>query len=66
MATVKTTCMVTLIIIGAQILSAALTYSGISRAVSEWILALGLSKWVFFAALVVLYIISDASLTASR
>lgn len=57
MATVKTTCMVTLIIIGAQILSAALTYSGISRAVSEWILALGLSKWVFFVALVVLYIV---------
>ena len=57
MATVKTTCMVTLIIIGAQILSAALTYSGVSRAVSEWILALGLSKWVFFCALVVLYLV---------
>ncbi|MDX2159155.1 MAG: TRAP transporter large permease subunit [Hyphomicrobiaceae bacterium] len=57
MATVKTTCMVTLIIIGAQILSAALTYSGVSRAVSEWILALGLSKWVFFLALVVLYLV---------
>lgn len=56
MATVKTTCMVTLIIIGAQILSAALTYSGVSRAVSEWVLALGLSKWVFFCALVVLYL----------
>jgi C4-dicarboxylate transporter, DctM subunit len=54
---VKTTCMVTLIIIGAQILSAALTYSGVSRAVSEWILSLGLSKWVFFAALVVLYLV---------
>jgi tripartite ATP-independent transporter DctM subunit len=57
MATVKTTCMVTLIIIGAQILSAALTYSGVSRAVSEWILALGLSKWVFFLALVILYLV---------
>jgi len=57
MATVKTTCMVTLIIIGAQILSTALTYSGVSRAVSEWILAFGLSKWVFFLALVVLYLI---------
>ncbi|HEX4894112.1 MAG TPA: TRAP transporter large permease subunit [Hyphomicrobiaceae bacterium] len=57
MATVKTTCMVTLIIIGAQILSAALTYSGVSRAVSEWILGLGLSKWVFFTALVILYLV---------
>ena len=56
MATVKTTCMVTLIIVGAQILSAALTYSGVTRAVSEWILDLGLSKWIFFCALVVLYL----------
>ncbi|MFV0298778.1 MAG: TRAP transporter large permease, partial [Hyphomicrobiaceae bacterium] len=56
MSTVRTTCMVIFIIIGAQILSTALTYSGASRAISEWILALGLSKWVFFAALVVLYI----------
>jgi C4-dicarboxylate transporter DctM subunit len=57
MATVKTTCMVTLIIIGAQILSTALTYSGVSRAVSEWILGLGLSKWEFFLVLVVLYLV---------
>lgn len=57
MATVKTTCMVTLIIIGAQILSTALTYSGVSRTVSEWVLGLGLTKWQFFAALVVLYIV---------
>ena len=55
MSTVKTTCMVTLIIIGAQILSTALTYSGVSRAVSEWILGLGLGKWTFFMVLVVLY-----------
>ncbi len=57
MATVKTTCMVALIIIGAQILSTALTYSGVSRTVSEWIMGLGLSKWEFFLALVILYIV---------
>jgi C4-dicarboxylate transporter DctM subunit len=57
MATVKTTCMVTLIIIGAQILSTALTYSGVSRSVSEWILGMGLSKWEFFLVLVVLYLV---------
>lgn len=56
MSAVKTTCMVVFIIIGAQILATALTYSGASRAISEWVFALGLSKWVFFAALVVLYI----------
>lgn len=57
MATVKTTCMVALIIICAQILSTALTYSGVSRAVSEWVLGMGLGKWQFFLALVVLYIV---------
>ncbi|CAN5905742.1 TRAP transporter large permease subunit [soil metagenome] len=57
MATVKTTCMVALIIIGAQILSTALTYSGVSRTVSEWIMGMGLGKWQFFLALVVLYIV---------
>ena len=56
MSSVKTTCMVVFIIIGAQILATALTYSGVSRAISEWVFALGLSKWVFFAVLVVLYI----------
>jgi tripartite ATP-independent transporter DctM subunit len=57
MATVKTTCMVALIIICAQILSTALTYSGVSRAVSEWIMGFGLGKWQFFLAMVVLYIV---------
>jgi tripartite ATP-independent transporter DctM subunit len=57
MATVKTTCMVALIIICAQILSTALTYSGVSRTVSEWVMGLGLGKWQFFAALVVLYLV---------
>jgi len=56
MSTVKTTCMVAFIIIGAQILSTALTYSGVSRTISEWVLGLGLSKWEFFAVIVVLYI----------
>ena len=57
MSTVKTTCMVSMIIIGAQILSTALTFSGVSREISEWIVGLGLSKWEFFFILVVLYII---------
>ena len=56
-STVRTTCMVTLIIIGAQILSTALTFSGVSREVSEWVLALELSKWVLFAAVMLLYLV---------
>jgi C4-dicarboxylate transporter, DctM subunit len=57
MAAVKTTCMVALIIICAQILSTALTYSGVSRTVSEWVMGLGLGKWQFFVVLVILYLV---------
>ncbi len=44
-ATVRTTGMVMLIVISAQILSAALTFSGVSRGISELIYNSGLSKW---------------------
>ena len=57
MGTVRVTCMVLFIIIGAQILSNALTYTGVSRGVSEWIVGLELSRWTLFLALVVLYLI---------
>src|SRR5690606_7205119 len=53
----RTSSMLLLIVIGAQFLSAALTYSGISRGVSQWIFGLGLSKWEFFLALVALYLV---------
>jgi len=56
MGTVRTTCMVLFIILGAQILSYALVKTGVSRALTEWVVAQGLSKWVLFAILVVLYI----------
>lgn len=54
-STVRVTCMIMLIIIGAQILSTALTYTGVSRGVSEWISSLGLSRWMLLLALVALY-----------
>ena len=57
LATVRTTGMVMMIVISAQILSAALTFSGVSRGISEMIYNSGLSKWEFFAALVLLYIV---------
>lgn len=57
MSTVRTTCMISLIIVAAQILSTALTFSGATREISAWILELGLSKWTFFALIVVFYII---------
>lgn len=56
MSTVRATCMLSMIIVGAQILSTGLTYSGASREISTWLVDMGLSKWSFFALLVALYI----------
>ncbi len=57
LSSVKTTCMVIFIIIGAQILSTALSYSGASRAISQLVVDMQLSKWVLFAGLVLLYVV---------
>jgi tripartite ATP-independent transporter DctM subunit len=57
LSTVKTTCMVIFIIIGAQVLSTGLSYSGITRGMSEWIVSLEFSKWMLFLALLLLYVL---------
>jgi len=57
MSTVRTTCMVLFIIVGAQILSNALSYAGVSRGVSGWVASLELSWWFLLLALVILYLI---------
>ena len=55
-STVRTTCMVLFIIVGAQILSYALVRTGTSRGLAAWVVGLGLSKWVLFAIITLLYI----------
>jgi C4-dicarboxylate transporter DctM subunit len=55
-STVRTTCMVLFIIVGAQILSYALVRTGASRALTAWVVGLGLSRWLLFAIIVVLYV----------
>ena len=55
--TVRVTCMVLFIILGAQILSFALVRIGINRQVSEWVVGLDLSRWVLFAVITGLYIV---------
>lgn len=57
LSAVRTSCMVIFIIIGAQILSTALSFGGVSRGISEWIVAMELSRWVLFAALILLYVL---------
>ncbi|HEY2991691.1 MAG TPA: TRAP transporter large permease subunit [Methylomirabilota bacterium] len=54
--TVRTTCMVLFIIVGAQILSYALVRTGASRALTAWVVGLGLSRWLLFAIIILLYV----------
>jgi tripartite ATP-independent transporter DctM subunit len=56
-STTRVTCMVLFIIVGAQVLSFALVKVGLNRAVTEWVVGLGLSKWLLFALIVVMYIV---------
>ena len=55
-STIRTTCMVLFIIVGAQILTYALVKTGASRGLTAWVVGLGLSKWILFAIVTVLYI----------
>ncbi len=55
-STVRTTCMVLFIILGAQILTFALVKTGASRALTAWVVGLSLSKWFLFAIVTLLYI----------
>jgi tripartite ATP-independent transporter DctM subunit len=57
LAAIKLTSMVMTIVMGAQILSAAVVYSGLGREVAGWLVGLGLSRWTFFLGLIILYII---------
>ena len=57
LSSVRTSCMVLFIIVGAQILSYALSFAGVSRGISDWIVTLELSRWVLFAALILLYVV---------
>lgn len=55
-STVRTTCMVLFIIVGAQILSYALVRTGASRALTAAVVGLGLSRWLLFAIVILLYV----------
>lgn len=54
---VQTTCMVLLIYIGAAMLSTALAYVGVARAVVEWATELAVSRYVILMGLYVVYLI---------
>jgi tripartite ATP-independent transporter DctM subunit len=54
---VKTSCMITFILMGASFLTAAMGFTGIPRALAEWIAHQGLAPWQLIAVLTVLYIV---------
>ncbi|MBI1218648.1 MAG: TRAP transporter large permease subunit [Rhodobacteraceae bacterium] len=53
---VRTTCMVLFIVVSAQVFSYALVYSGVSRALTEYVIALQLPPFVLFMAIMGLYL----------
>lgn len=48
------------IIVGAQVVSAAIGMAGAGRGVAEWVVGLGLSNFGFFAAIVIAYLVLGA------
>ncbi|RAI02430.1 hypothetical protein DLJ53_13830 [Acuticoccus sediminis] len=57
MEAVRTTCMVLVIVVAAQIFSHCLVYSGVSRSLTEYVISLQLPTFVLFLAIVALYIL---------
>ena len=55
--TVRTTCMVIFVILGAQIFTFAVVTLGINRGVTNWVVSLGLTPEMFVLMLVLLYLI---------
>jgi tripartite ATP-independent transporter DctM subunit len=57
MGATKTSCMIAFILAGAAYLTAAMGFTGIPRALAEWITSLELSKWQLLTALTVFFVI---------
>ncbi|EJW10091.1 TRAP dicarboxylate transporter, DctM subunit [Rhodovulum sp. PH10] len=53
----RTSCMIAFILAGAAYLTAAMGFTGIPRALAEWIGSLGLPDWQLLAALTVFYVL---------
>lgn len=57
MNTVKTSCMVLFIVVGAQMLSFFMVKSGISRSLTEWVVSLNMSHVGFLVLMVLIYFV---------
>ncbi|MBK6851816.1 MAG: TRAP transporter large permease subunit [Burkholderiales bacterium] len=54
---VKTSCMITFILMGASFLTASMGFTGIPRALAEWIAQQGLAPWQLIAMLTALFMV---------
>jgi C4-dicarboxylate transporter DctM subunit len=54
---VKTTCMISFILLGAAFLTTAMGFTGIPRHLAEWIGSIGLAPWQLIAVLTMLFIV---------
>ena len=65
MGATRTSCMICFIIFSAAFLSVAMGYTGIPRALAQWIASMDLSVYALLAALAVFYVMLGCSWTAS-
>src|SRR5688572_22149032 len=62
MSATRVSCMIMFILAGASYLSLAMGFTGIPRALAEWVASLGLSPFALIAALAVFYIVLGMAL----
>jgi tripartite ATP-independent transporter DctM subunit len=62
MSATRVSCMIMFILAGASYLSMAMAFTGIPRALAEWVTALGLSPYALIAVLAILYIVLGTAL----
>lgn len=57
MGATRTSCMIGFILAGASVLTVAMGYTGLPRALAEWIAAMGLSPFALLAALTLFFVV---------
>jgi tripartite ATP-independent transporter DctM subunit len=62
MSATRVSCMIMFILAGASYLSMAMAFTGIPRALAEWVTGLGLSPYALIAVLALLYIVLGTAL----
>jgi len=62
MGTTRVSCMIMFILAGAKFLSMTMAYTGIPRALAEWVNGLGLSPYMLITMLTVIYVVLGTAL----